>query len=85
MKKGKLWRNITVQHSDKIDRVWKWRVGRQTVVARCGELKRLIPIWKLTGYTELNGYEHDKHKGTIHVTPKLVADWLFNTNTMSHY
>lgn len=57
---------------------WQYRIGQNTAIAisEHGE-KRLIPVWKLAGYSSPDTLERARWKCYREiVTPRHVADWL---------
>lgn len=64
------WRNINV---DSV--AWRYRIGKQNVVARSGDIVRKIDFSSLTGlsWAEIDRAEWKRY---FHITPKAIANWL---------
>lgn len=67
-------RTITVNR-----REWKYKIGRSFIVANAidNNEKRLDDLPTVTGLT-WDEIERGKWKQYLHITPKMIADWLKN-------
>ena len=61
-------------------RTWKYKIGRQNVVARSfdSKEKRVIDFCKLTG-TSWSDIERGQWRGGFSIEPKEIAVWLKST------
>lgn len=58
-------------------KIWKYRIGRQNVVAFCGNEKKVEKIWKIKGVSP-ETFERGQWKKTSDgmLFPKEIAEWL---------
>ncbi len=70
MSKG--WRKIVIGEKE-----WKYQIGKDNVVARCGSVVETIDYSKLNGIS-WDDIERACWKKNFHITPKVISEWISN-------